>query len=125
MNNVHRLKLQGAMEYLMTYGWAILIVAVVLAVMFSLGVFSSGGTVSNSCLSTAGYLCQNPVLNSTGWLGIKFGWIGAFPITLTNIACTIGNAAPVSTQSVNVQLQSGSTVNLAFLCPLVSNGIGS
>jgi hypothetical protein len=34
-------KLQSAMEYLMTYGWAILIIAVVLGVLFQLGVFSS------------------------------------------------------------------------------------
>ncbi len=33
---------QSAMEYLMTYGWAILIIAVVLSVLFQLGVFSSG-----------------------------------------------------------------------------------
>ena len=36
------MKSQSAMEYLMTYGWAILIIAVVLAVLFQLGVFSSG-----------------------------------------------------------------------------------
>ena len=28
------------MEYLMTYGWAILIIAIVLAALFSLGVFN-------------------------------------------------------------------------------------
>ena len=33
-------KSQSAMEYLMTYGWAILIIAIVLAALFSLGVFS-------------------------------------------------------------------------------------
>ncbi len=32
---------QSAMEYLMTYGWAILIIAVVLAALFSLGVFNT------------------------------------------------------------------------------------
>ncbi len=31
-------KVQSAMEYLMTYGWAILIIAVVLATLFSLGI---------------------------------------------------------------------------------------
>ena len=36
------MKSQSAMEYLMTYGWAILIIAVVLAVLFQLGVFSGG-----------------------------------------------------------------------------------
>ncbi len=34
-------KSQSAMEYLMTYGWAILIIAVILGVLFQLGVFSS------------------------------------------------------------------------------------
>ena len=36
------MKSQSAMEYLMTYGWAILIIAVVLGILFQLGVFSSG-----------------------------------------------------------------------------------
>jgi len=34
-------KSQSAMEYLMTYGWAILIISVVLASLFQLGVFNS------------------------------------------------------------------------------------
>ncbi len=37
-------KSQSAMEYLMTYGWAILIIAVVLGALFQLGVFSGIGT---------------------------------------------------------------------------------
>ncbi len=36
------MKSQSAMEYLMTYGWAILIIAVALAVLFQMGVFSGG-----------------------------------------------------------------------------------
>ncbi len=34
------LKSQSAMEYLMTYGWAILIIAIVMAALFSLGIFN-------------------------------------------------------------------------------------
>ena len=34
-------KSQSAMEYLMTYGWSILIIAIVLAALFQLGVFNS------------------------------------------------------------------------------------
>ncbi len=34
------LKLQAAMEYLVTYGWAIIIIVVALAVLYSLGVFN-------------------------------------------------------------------------------------
>ena len=35
-----RYRLQSAMEYLMTYGWAILVIAVVLGVLYSLGIFN-------------------------------------------------------------------------------------
>ena len=39
-SSVPRPKSQSAMEYLMTYGWAILIIAVVLGALYSLGVFN-------------------------------------------------------------------------------------
>ncbi len=46
-------KSQSAMEYLMTYGWAILIIAVVLGIMFQLGLFGGGAFTTkrppNSC----------------------------------------------------------------------------
>ena len=40
-----RTNAQSAMEYLMTYGWAILIIAIVLGALFSLGVFSSSSSL--------------------------------------------------------------------------------
>ncbi len=40
-----RRKSQSAMEYLMTYGWAILIIAVVLGALFQLGVFNANNFV--------------------------------------------------------------------------------
>ncbi|MDE1851783.1 MAG: hypothetical protein KGH69_03795 [Candidatus Micrarchaeota archaeon] len=36
------LKFQSAMEYLMTYGWAILAIAIVMVSLYSLGIFNSG-----------------------------------------------------------------------------------
>jgi len=47
-----RNKGQTAMEYLMTYGWAILIIIVVVAALYAMGVFSIKGSVSCSpCFS--------------------------------------------------------------------------
>ncbi len=40
-SKLHSLKAQSAMEYLMTYGWAILIIAMVLVALFALGIFNS------------------------------------------------------------------------------------
>jgi len=42
------IKAQSAMEYLMTYGWAILIIAVVLGALFQLGVFNPNNFVSKA-----------------------------------------------------------------------------
>src|SRR5271157_6101508 len=41
MTNATTKRAQSAMEYLMTYGWAILIIAVVLGALFALGFFNS------------------------------------------------------------------------------------
>ena len=65
-------KAQSAMEYLMTYGWAILIIAIVLAALFSLGVFSSSSFLGTTCVASSGYLCQSPLLH-TGTLTLTFG----------------------------------------------------
>ncbi|MGC9205412.1 MAG: hypothetical protein ACP5FN_04040, partial [Candidatus Micrarchaeia archaeon] len=66
-------KAQSAMEYLMTYGWAILIIAVVLGALFSLGVFNGASLLGTSCVAGSGYLCQNPVLSTSGQLTFTFG----------------------------------------------------
>ncbi len=42
------MKAQSAMEYLMTYGWAILIIAVVLGALFQLGVFNGNNFASKA-----------------------------------------------------------------------------
>jgi len=54
-------KAQSAMEYLMTYGWAILIIAVVLGALFSLGVFSGASLLGTTCIASSGYLCTGLV----------------------------------------------------------------
>ncbi len=54
------IKSQSAMEYLMTYGWAILVIALVLGVLFQLGVF---GSASLAPKATAGS-CQVQALGS-------------------------------------------------------------
>jgi len=56
---------ESAMEYLMTYGWAILIIAVVLGALFELGVFSSASLLGTSCVAVSGFLCSKPVLSGS------------------------------------------------------------
>ena len=50
-------KAQSAMEYLMTYGWAILVVLIALGALFYLGVFNP--KTSNSCIAGAPITCSD------------------------------------------------------------------
>ncbi|MDE1870529.1 MAG: hypothetical protein KGH71_06180, partial [Candidatus Micrarchaeota archaeon] len=119
-------KVQAAMEYLMTYGWAILVIAFVLGAIFQLGLFgTSTSSLGSSCLASTGFLCQNPTLNTSGYLAVKFGQIISNPITVTALGCSNNNTLPTSTTSVNLQVASGQSVGLSFPCTLAANSIGS
>ena len=100
-----RLKAQSAMEYLMTYGWAILIIAVVLGALFSLGVFSGSSIIGTSCIAGPGFYCQNPVL-AGGKLTFSFGQnTGATVynaiVWVANQSTTPGTTPPFFTGSGN------------------------
>ncbi|MDE1833690.1 MAG: hypothetical protein KGH58_04710, partial [Candidatus Micrarchaeota archaeon] len=120
-------KAQSAMEYLMTYGWAILVIAVALAILYQLGIFGGGSNLlSTSCIASTGYLCKSPQLNTTGNLIVQFAQSTAQTITLTGIACTNTTASPSSMQSITqVPLAPGQQTSLIFNCHLPSNIIGT
>ncbi|MGC8572244.1 MAG: hypothetical protein ACP5LH_03120, partial [Candidatus Micrarchaeia archaeon] len=61
-----RERAQSAMEYLMTYGWAILIIAIVLAILFKLGVFSGASLTGTSCIGTVGWSCSGLSYGASG-----------------------------------------------------------
>ncbi len=95
MNGVGKFRLQSAMEYLMTYGWAILIIAVVLGVLYYLGIFNGAASLGTACIPVAGYLCQTPSMSSNGLLSFTLG-----------------------------QNTAGVQYNVALACAQVSNGQG-
>ncbi len=55
---------QAAMEYLMTYGWAILVIVIVLAALLYLGIFNLNPP--EVCTMPAGMSCTKSYLSSTG-----------------------------------------------------------
>jgi len=78
---------QAAMEYLMTYGWAILIVIVVVAALFAMGVFTVKPSVSCSpCFTNFAYIDY-----SAGTLKIRNG-----PQAIESIAVTSPAGVTVS-----------------------------
>jgi hypothetical protein len=70
----------------MTYGWAILIIAVVLGALFSLGIFDTN-TTSIACIAGPGYLCSGVILGPNGNLSFTFGQSTGSTIYNIGIGC--------------------------------------
>ncbi len=129
MNTMGKFRLQSAMEYLMTYGWAILIIAVVLGVLYYLGIFNGAASLGTACIPVSGYLCQTPTMTSTGLLSFTLGQNTASVQYNVALACAqVSNGAglPVSgnsnpwyyvTSNGNVITTTGNQANSISLTP--------
>ena len=58
-------KAQTAMEFLMTYGWALLIVLIAIGILAAFGVFRSGSN-AEACLFGPGLSCKNFKIQNVG-----------------------------------------------------------
>ncbi|MCX6710160.1 MAG: hypothetical protein NTV63_04400 [Candidatus Woesearchaeota archaeon] len=86
-------KAQAAMEFLMTYGWAILVVLVAIAALAYFGVLNPGRFLPESCTIGAGVACQDFKVTAAGTAtvivrnGMGSG-ISAVTLSLGGTACT-------------------------------------
>ncbi len=94
------IRAQSAMEYLTTYGWAILIIGVVIALLAAMGVFSPNTYVSNSCLLPAQFRCITAVLSANGILSISMQQNTGDPINVTALYCNSGQSIPTNTLAI-------------------------
>ena len=87
MNNK---RAQSAMEYLMTYGWAILVVLIALGALFYLGVFSP--TTPATCTTTAPITCTDVQALADGTVTVVLGSVGTSSAVLNDITLVSPNA---------------------------------
>ena len=110
-------KAQSAMEYLMTYGWAILILGIAIAVLYSLGLFSPSSFVTSSCIFPADFSCLSGVLATNGLFSINLEQSTASNINLTAIGCNnLGQTTNMVSYSPQKYLLIGSNISLSTLC---------
>ncbi len=87
---------QAAMEFLMTYGWAILAAIIAIAVLAYFGVFSPGKYLSNLCTINSPLGCEEYAIRANALdLVIRNG--AGDSVTISNIAvtgCTDSGAVP-------------------------------
>ena len=116
---------QSALEYMVTYGWAILIIALILVVLFFIGVFGGAPVTTTSCVATSGYTCGSPVMNTLGYLQVSLGQtsVSVSTLSVTGLGCSNSTSAPSTYVSSNIGIASGRQAAAVFKCPLTKTGV--
>ena len=125
-------KLQSAMEYLMTYGWSILVIAIVMIAMFGLGIFGGSSSIPTACLAQSGYTCQSPVLHqnaltfaavgqgtSISWIGVNLLWVPQGQIVPSDSAAYTWCPSYSPTNAIT------NTINGGISCYSITNANGA
>ena len=107
------MKLQSAVEYLTTYGWALLVIAVIFTAVFALGIFSTQNTTPQQCVAPGGFACTSFAMNTMGVLHLDLFQNTNTPINITGYGCY------QSTAYVNIQIPNNPPSN-AFYMPVGS-----
>ena len=121
-------KAQSAMEYLTTYGWSILVIAVVVLALYMTGAFNAGSaSLPTECLAQQGFLCATPAMDTTGNLLVTIGQMSGTTYDITGLACVSTDNAPSGSQFIPfyTTVESGLETGIKFQCPLSSNAVGS
>lgn len=87
-------KAQSAMEYLITYSWAIIIIGITLGVLYALGLFSPTAFIQNQCIFPADFGCLSGFLYANGVVSLNIQQNTPSAINITQVAC---NAAGLDT----------------------------
>jgi len=70
---------QAAVEYLMTYGWVLLVLVIVIGALFATGVFSPGYMVAEECNFGSSLKCTATLFNEGGHTRIILSFFNGYP----------------------------------------------
>ncbi|MCL4389136.1 hypothetical protein M1397_00795, partial [Candidatus Marsarchaeota archaeon] len=94
-SRIAKARSQSAMEYLMTYGWAILIIAIVVVALFSLGVFNPSNFAARAQPGLCEVLRSSAVVSLAGQCnGLLPEYVAQFnggTVQLPQLPITIGS----------------------------------
>jgi len=84
------MKAQAALDFLMTYGWALLIVVLVVGALFALGIFDIGTFMGNKTSGFTQIGVSGYKLASDGMLTLKLKNLAGTNVNITSINATLG-----------------------------------
>jgi len=121
------IRAQSAMEYLATYGWALLLIAVALAVLLYYGVVNPSFFVGQQCFLPAGLTCAILGMNTNGMILVNIYQSLGPSINITAIGCSSAPSfANIPAYTGNqIVLHSGSNKTFQVQCYSGSSALSS
>ncbi|MEM3227507.1 MAG: hypothetical protein QXR58_02335 [Candidatus Micrarchaeaceae archaeon] len=109
-----KVRAQSAMEYLMTYGWAILIISIVLGALAAMGLFNPSTYINSQCIFPAEFSCINSYMSTSGLLSVNIEQSSSAPINITAIGCnTNATTVDMVQESPAIYVPIGSNVTFS------------
>lgn len=109
-----RRKSQSALEYIMTYGWAILIIIIVAGVLYSLGIFNPAASAGTSINGFSGVKVLSTAITSNE-LEVQLANEVGSPVTINYVNATYNSQTYTSFQCQQTSLATGgSTICAVF-----------
>ena len=111
-------KAQSSLEYLMTYGWAVIIIAVALSALYVFGVLNPSAFVSQQCLLPAGLSCTIVGMGTNGLITVNVYQSLGSQVSITSVACSTNDTfTNIPAYSGNqIVLRPGANATLAIQC---------
>ena len=82
---------QAALEFLMTYGWAILVVLIAIGALAYFGVLNPKRSLPDTCIIAPGFSCDDFIMNTDGTSTVIIR--NGFGKTLNNVTVTLDSIA--------------------------------
>ena len=112
---------QSALEYMMTYGWAILVIVIVAGVLYSLGIFSPSSAISSTVtgFSNLGSVTAQCIGNQG--LTIQLGDSVGYTIQITNISVSASGKTVNMPEQSNIAPSGTKVFYISNVCPSPSS----
>jgi len=116
-------KAQAAMEFLMTYGWAILVVLVVIGTLAYFGVLNPTGLLPEKCLFQTGIYCEDHLVDDVGNVKLKLNNGLGKDMTITTFTLDYLDTTAVevcAATNSDLSLSSGQSKTYIFDCGAIA-----
>ena len=113
---------QSALEYMMTYGWAILIIVIVAVILYSMGIFNPSSSLSPSLITGLSGFQSSIFCQSNGDIILILGNMLGQKIEITNLSIAVAGKSYYYSNTEYLNPDSSHSFYISnFICP--SSGI--